>query len=108
MGCPSTFRQQVAADVKDVFMSLDDFAETLDVDGQPVKAVIETDTDTTSTTPAALGFSEGRAVLRFKAGKVKPVPAGAALIVNGRNLTVESWATEMGVDVVAVTGWGAW
>jgi hypothetical protein len=82
-----SFKDQLARDMDSVFLNTGEFAETMEIEGVPVPAVLTDEADETAN-------AEGKAVigkrLHAKASDLPALYIGRTLIIDGVPYTVES------------------
>lgn len=96
-----TFKEMIERDRREVFLNLDEFAETHSVDGKNISVSI--DADALTAKQQALGVDSASLVL-FAASEDLPKrkPPGAAINVDGRDYIVVDWADNKGVTQITL------
>lgn len=108
-----TFKEMLQKDIKDVFLNLDEFAETHDLNGYKVAAVIDDDFldeitlkitgEQQRTAPGLFGGTIAIYVAKSDFGKLKP---GRALTVDGKLYKVISTSEQDGMLKITATRTG--
>lgn len=95
------FKTQAAADIGRVFLDLDTFAETHEIEGVNIPCVIQTDQLTKLAQGHTIGITEADLVVYAKEADLpNGKTPGSFLNVDGRELLVVSWgATDELVEI---------
>ena len=98
------FREQLQKDLDDVFLNLDEFAESHRVEGKEITVVLDDDQLNKLKQGQILGLVEADTLLM---GREADFPAnlepGRLLNVDGREMLVEKSGTDMGLVEVALS-----
>ena len=98
-----SFKEQVQADIENVFLNLEEFAETHRIEGKHISVVIDNDQLVKLKQGQILGLVEADMLLM---GKQADFPAdmepGRLLNVDGREMIVANSGTDMGLIEVAI------
>jgi hypothetical protein len=98
-----SFKEQLMRDLDNVFLNLDEFAETCRVEGKEISAVLDKDDFTKMKQGQILGLVRADILLFAKAEDLPTEKnPGSLLNVNGREYIVESWGTDTGLSEIAL------
>lgn len=97
------FKDQVAADIQNVFINEEEFATTHIIEGTAVKCVLNTDTEDKIKDGRILGQIEADVTL-FGCTSDLPRERGPESILNvdGKEMIVIKWAESMGMTEIAL------
>ena len=99
------FKEAVARDRDDVFLNLEEFADSHMVDGSPVPCVIDQVERSGRDLDAGVPSDESRIFAKTEDMPPRRRP-GEQLTVDGRSYVVLAWRDEMGVtEVDLARGW---
>lgn len=99
----SNFKAQLKADIDAIFLNFEEFAELHDIEGRPIKAVVDVPIFGESAN-ASVGLSECDLLLFAKVEELPRIrPAGESLNVDGREFTIISWREDFGVAEIQLT-----
>lgn len=98
-----SFKDTVAADIENVFLNSEEFAETHIIEGTAVKCVFNSDTQDKIKDGRILGQIEADVVIYGKASDM-PRQRGPESIVNvdGKEMTVVKWGENAGLVELAL------
>lgn len=97
-----SLKDDMAADVGNVFLNEDDFAERHVVEGRELTAVFYE--DDLEPSDSNMGLVIKTFILQAKSGDMPPVrKPGATLDIDGRLFIVQTWKTDCGMSVVKLT-----
>lgn len=98
----SAFKDAVQADVKNIFLNIDEFAEEHDIDGETVLCII--DSDVMQGAPVTLeGVFVNSKNVYFASGDIVAPVEGEMMRIDGSFHIVQRVSDEDGVLVVTVT-----
>ena len=93
----------VQSDIKAVFIDVQTFGDEIDVEGNKIVAVIDTDTLKEKQGGQDLAVAESSTLLYAAVEDLpKRRPAGETLMINGRVCTIDDWSEDMGVATIAL------
>ena len=97
----SGFKDMVEADIYDVFINPDEFGEVYQIEGKPVKIVVDNDELKERQGGQDLAVAESGTLFYAKSVDMPARrPAGESLNINGRECIVDDWQEDMGVCTV--------
>ena len=99
----SRFTDMVAEDRSRIFLDLDFFGQTVQIEGKPVAIMRDDDTLQELQSGQDLAVAES-ATLFYARSEDLPTrrPAGNSLTINGRICTIDKWTEEMGMATVVL------
>jgi len=98
-----TFKEQVEWDNENVFLNLNDFAESCRIEGKEVTAVVDNDSFVKMKQGQILGMVEADILIFAKTSDLPLEKAiGSILNVNGKECIVAAWGSSMGMSEVAL------
>ena len=107
----SAFREQVAADISNVFINADEFAEEHDIDGRPYICVVESPTDRETFLQGIRSYDgydgiHGKmCIVHIKKDDLdEPPPEGQPLKLDGEIYTVNQIIDDMGMLSIVLHG----
>jgi hypothetical protein len=94
----SILKDEIARDIKNVWLSEDDYGETHYIDGRPVKCVIDIDNTLPLGGGYRLGISDAQIELYVDASDfpVSKKP-GEFMFVDKKHYLIDAWDNEMGL-----------
>lgn len=96
-----SFKDEVAADLDEVFFNLEEFGELHKVEGKEITCILDTDRGKLKGDGGEYALSEADFVLYAKTADLPPrKAAGSVLNLDGRELTVGAWDEQNGVTIV--------
>lgn len=95
------FKREVARDVLGAFLDLDGFAAVVDVEGEPVRAVVDDPVRGARDLDVGLP-SDGIRLFARTADLPRRREPGEALVVGRRAYIIESWREDLGVSEVSL------
>lgn len=96
-----SFKDEVAADIFEVFLNSKEFAEQHRVEGKPILCIVDTDSGKLTGDGAQFDLSQADFVLIAKTSDLPPRKAAGGLInLDGKELTVGKWDEQDGVAVI--------
>jgi hypothetical protein len=99
----STFKDQVVKDIELVFLNLDEFGETHEVEGREITIVIDDDALITRK-GAELGVAESSLLIFARCEDLPERKApGSAINIDGREYIVDDWTESTGVAQIALS-----
>ena len=99
----SGFKQMVNQDIKAVFVDLDFFGETHQVEGKDIVIIIDNDALKEKQGGQDLAVAESRTLFYAKAEDLpRRRPAGQSLNVDGRECIIDDWTEDMGLATIAL------
>lgn len=96
----SWFKDLVQNDIEDVFLNLDEFAETHNINGDTVRCILDKVINEAHGEDAFVGVFVNQLTLYVKTGDILTPEEGDLLRVDGSNHIVKSVNEEMGVLVI--------
>ena len=98
-----TFKDQIARDLDNVFLNLDEFAEVHRIEGKRIPVVIDDDAFVKLKQGQILGMVEADLLIFAKVEDLPPEKApGSLLNVDGRECIVNAWGSSNGLAEVAL------
>lgn len=96
----STFKDLLAAD-RAVFLNIDEFGETHEVEGNEIPAIVDEEILSESKNGEDLGLAAADFILNAKVEDLPPKrPAGETLNVDGKECTIIKWRVDYGMAVI--------
>lgn len=96
-----TLKDDIAADLDEVFFNEDEFASLHSVEGRTILCVVDSDSRQPSDKGGAYALSEADYVLHAKTADMPPrKEAGELLNLDGKELTIGKWDEQDGVTIV--------
>lgn len=99
----SGFKDQVEADIHDVFLDLDFFGETWQIEGKPVAVVV--DSDELKARQGGQDFAVAESATLFYARSAdlpRRRAAGESININGRECLIDDWQDDMGLATLVL------
>ena len=97
-----TLKEQIAADVQGLFFKHEDFAETHEVEGRKIDAMI--DNDELEKRKAELGIAEGDILIYARTEDLPQRKApGSFINLDGREYILSDWTDNMGVTSLTLS-----
>lgn len=98
-----SFKDDVAEDIENVFLDLDEFAEEIRVEGKTISAVVDHSRKVGMKEGRLLGLVEADMIIHARAtdfpGRMSP---GRPIEVDGKEMILVEYAEDMGMAEVAV------
>ena len=97
-----SLRSATEADIANVFLNEDDFAERHHVEGKEIACVISTDDALPMVGGYALGVASDSLLLFAAEGDLKRKGSGESLNVDGTEYIINRWSNQMGMHVITI------
>lgn len=98
-----SFKDEIAADLGDVFLNLEEFAEEHQVEGKAIPCIMDSNKGQPKSDGSMYDLAEADFVVIAKSADLPArKEAGSVLNLDGRELTVSSWDEQSGVTVVGL------
>lgn len=98
------FKTQIAADLENVFLLGDEFAELHTVEGEKILCIVDTDRRERNSGGAMYDLATVDYVLMANTRDLPPQKAAGNLLnLDGKELTVETWDEQDGLTVVGLS-----
>ena len=96
-----SFKDELAADLDEVFFNAEEFASEHSVEGKTILCIVESDSRQPSDKGGAYALSEADFVLHAKTADMPPrKEAGELLNLDGKELTIGKWDEQDGMTIV--------
>lgn len=96
-----SFKDELAADLDEVFFNAEEFASEHSVEGKTILCIVESDSRQPSDKGGAYALSEADFVLHAKTADMPPrKESGELLNLDGKELTIGKWDEQDGMTIV--------
>lgn len=97
-----TLKDEIANDINNVFLDLNDFAEEHLVEGKKILCVIDNDTLKTRQGTAEIGIDESTLLLFAKVEDLPKRKKGGLLNVDHKQYMIDDWKVNFGMAEIAL------
>lgn len=97
-----TFKDEIAQDIDNVFLNLDDFAETHIVEGKEISCVLDDEALKTRQGSAEIGIDESTLLLFAKVEDLPDKQRGGLLNVDHKIYMIDDWKVNFGMAEIAL------
>lgn len=97
-----SLKDEILNDIDNVFLNLEDFGETHEIDGKSVVCVIDDDALKIRSGSNELSVSESTLLLFAKESDLPRKVVGDKLLIDGRIYVVDDWKVNLGMAEVAL------
>lgn len=98
-----SFKHMAASDIRDVFLSVEEFGEIYWIEGKRIPVVVDSDELKKRQGGQDLAVAESTTLFYAKTADLPPRrPAGENLNVNGRECLIDDWQEDMGMSTVVL------
>ena len=98
-----TFKDEIANDLKNVFLDIDEFAETHLVEGKEIKCVIDNDSLKNRQVSAEIGIDESTLLLFAQIEDLPKRQKGGLLNVDHKEYTIDDWKVNFGMAEIVLS-----
>ena len=98
-----TFKDEIANDLKNVFLDIDEFAETHLVEGKEIKCVIDNDSLKNRQGSAEIGIDESTLLLFAQVEDLPKRQKGGLLNVDHKEYMIDDWKVNFGMAEIVLS-----
>ena len=97
-----TFKEEMLKDIDDVFLNLDEFGETHNINGKPVVCMLDDDALKLRQGSNELSISDSSLLLFAKTSDLPRKVVGDDLTIDGKIYIVDDWKVNLGMAEVVL------
>lgn len=97
-----TLKDEIANDINNVFLNINDFAEPHNIDGKEILCILDDETLKTRQGSAEIEIDESTLLLFAKVGDLPKKKKGGILIIDHKPYIIDDWNVNFGMAEIAL------